>query len=203
MIRRSVWLRRKKRFNAESTEKEHLSATLRAGRGHRENAHPTILMNRHVDPMSKNVQALVFLRICVGILFLIFGQYKVFGTQFTLHGGFEFWINKFLQDGAYPFMAPVLRGFVLPHARPIAFLVAYGELAIGIALTLGVWVRRASAFGLLYMVTLLFSSNYPGAGAPMWQYFGASLEHSVLGICFIAFLIGKSDAIWAVGGREE
>jgi thiosulfate dehydrogenase [quinone] large subunit len=100
-------------------------------------------------------------------------------------------------------MAPVLRNFVLSHARPIAFLVAYGELAIGIALTLGVWVRRASAFGLLYMMTLLLSSNYPGPNAPMWQYFGASLDHSVLGLCFVAFLIGRSDAIWAVGATDE
>ncbi|HEV2102317.1 MAG TPA: DoxX family protein [Candidatus Acidoferrum sp.] len=160
-------------------------------------------MHNHSDPQRDNRRALAFLRICVGILFLIFGQYKVFGTQFTLHGGFEFWINKFLQDGVYPFMAPVLRNFVLPHARPIAFLVAYGELAIGIALTLGVWVRRASAFGLLYMTTLLVSSNYPGAGAPLWQYFGASLDHSVLGLCFVAFLIGQSDALWAVGGGKN
>ena len=160
-------------------------------------------MRRHRDPQRANQMALAFLRICVGVLFLIFGRYKVFGTQFSLHGGFEFWINKFLQDGAYPFMAPILRGFVLPHARPIAFLVAYGELAIGIALTLGVWVRWASAFGLLYMVTLLVSSNYPGPGAPMWQYFGASLDHSVLGLCFVAFLIGRADAVWAVVWREE
>ncbi|HTA56729.1 MAG TPA: DoxX family membrane protein [Candidatus Baltobacteraceae bacterium] len=160
-------------------------------------------MRSHSDPQRVNQRALAFLRICVGILFLIFGEYKVFGTQFTLHGGFEFWINKFLQDGAYPFMAPVLKNIVLPHARPIAFLVAYGELAIGIALTLGAWVKRASAFGLLYMLTLLFSSNYPGAGAPVWQYFGASLDHSVLGICFLVFLMGESDAVWAVGGREE
>ena len=160
-------------------------------------------MRSHSDPQLTNQRALAFLRICVGILFLIFGQYKVFGTKFTLHGGFEYWINRFLQDGAYPFMAPILRGFVLPHARAIAFLVAYGELAIGIALTLGIWVRRASAFGLLYMATLLVSSNYPGAGAPMWQYFGASLDHSVLGICFVTFLIGEADAVWAVGRREE
>ena len=85
-------------------------------------------MRSHSDPHRGNERALAFLRICVGILFLIFGQYKVFGTQFTLHGGFEFWINKFLQGGAYPFMAPILRGFVLPHARPIAFLVS-GEMA--------------------------------------------------------------------------
>jgi thiosulfate dehydrogenase [quinone] large subunit len=160
-------------------------------------------MRNHSDPYRVNEQALAFLRICVGILFLIFGQYKVFGTQFTLHGGFQYWINKFLEGGTYPFMAPILRNFVLPHARAIAFLVAYGELAIGIALTLGIWVRRASALGLLYMMTLLVSSNYPGAGAPMWQYFGASLDHSVLGLCFLTFLIGEADAVWAVGGAEE
>jgi thiosulfate dehydrogenase [quinone] large subunit len=139
----------------------------------------------------------------LGALFLIFAQYKVFGTQFTLHGGFEFWINRFLQDGAYPFMVPILRGFVLPFARPIAFLVAYGELAIGIALLLGIWVRRASAFGFVYMMTLLFSSNYPGPGAPLWKYFGASLNHSVLALCFLTFLLGESDMVWTVGSGRD
>ena len=143
---------------------------------------------------------MAFLRISVGTLFLIFGQYKVFGTQFTLHGGFQFWINKFLEDGAYPFMIPVLRGFVLPHATAIAFLVAYGELAIGMALVFAVLVRPASALGLLYMLTLLFSANYPGAHAPFWQYFGASLDHSVLALCFLSFLIGNSSAAWSLLG---
>jgi len=158
-------------------------------------------MKSSADFLSSNARALAFLRIAVGILFLIFAQYKVFGTQFTLHGGFQFWINKFLEDGAYPFMVPVLRGFALPHANPIAFLVAYGELAIGLALALGVWVRAASTFGLLYMLTLLFSSNYPGVHAPLWQYFGASLDHSVLALCFISFLVGDSTAAWSLKSR--
>ena len=145
-----------------------------------------------------NSRALAILRIGVGIFFLIFGEYKVFGTQFTLHGGFQFWINKFLEGGVYPFMAPVLRGFVLAHATPIAFLVAYGELAIGIALIFGILVRSASIGGLVFMVTLLFASDYPGAGAPFWQYVGASLSHSVFLLCFVAFLIGRADAVWSV-----
>src|SRR5271168_1130277 len=146
-----------------------------------------------------NGRALAFLRLAVGLLFLLFGEYKVFGTQFTLHGGFQFWINRFLVDGAYPFAVPVLRGLVLPHATPIAFLVAYGEFAIGLGLVLGIQVRLASVFGILFMLTLLFSSDYPGAGAPFWQYFGASLSHSVLVLCFLAFLIGRSDAVWSLG----
>jgi len=150
-------------------------------------------------PPDMNSRALAVLRVGVGVFFLIFGEYKVFGTQFTLHGGFQYWINRFLEGGAYPFMAPVLRGFVLAHATPIAFLVAYGELAIGIALIFGILVRPASVGGLIFMLTLLFSSDYPGAGAPFWQYFGASLSHSVFALCFVAFLIGRADAVWSVG----
>jgi thiosulfate dehydrogenase (quinone) large subunit len=142
------------------------------------------------NAFDANARALAFLRIAVGIFFLTFGEYKVFGTQFTLHGGFQFWINKWLQEGgAYPFMVPILKNFVLPHATPIAFLVAYGEFSIGLAMTLGILVRAASAGGLIFMLTLLFSSDYPGPGAPFWQYFGASLGHSVFALCFISFLI--------------
>lgn len=132
----------------------------------------------------------------------MFAQYKVFGTQFTLHGGFQFWINRFLEDGAYPFMVPVLRQFVLPHATALAFLVTYGELAIAAALLTGIAVRAASVCGLLYMMALLFSSNYPGPHAPLWQYFGASLDHSVLALCFITFLIGDSTAVWTSKTRK-
>jgi thiosulfate dehydrogenase (quinone) large subunit len=142
------------------------------------------------NPPDANARALAFLRIAVGIFFIIFGEYKVFGTQFTLHGGFQFWINKWLQEGgAYPFMVPILKNFVLPHATAIAFLTAYGEISIGLALTFGIFVRVASVGGLIFMLTLLFSSDYPGTNAPVWQYFGASLGHSVFALCFIAFLL--------------
>ena len=82
---------------------------------------------------------------------------------------------------------------MLTHATALAFLVAYGELAIGLSLVLGIGVRTASVFGFVYMLSLLFSSNYPGPHVPGWEYFGASLDHSVLALCFLAFLIGRSE----------
>jgi thiosulfate dehydrogenase [quinone] large subunit len=84
------------------------------------------------------------------------------------------------------------------HATPIAFLVAYGELAIGIALILGVLVRWASIAGFIFMLTLIFSSDYPGAQAPFWQYFGASLSHSVFALCFVVLLFGHSEQAWSL-----
>jgi uncharacterized membrane protein YphA (DoxX/SURF4 family) len=159
---------------------------------------PEEIVHQPPTPPHPNTRALAYLRIAVGILFLMFGGYKVFGTQFTLGGGFQRWITDFLADGAYPFMAPILRGFVLPHGTAIAFLVAYGELAIGIALTLGLIVRPASICGCIYMLTLLFSANYPGSGVPLWQYFGAALNHLVLAFCFAAFALGRPAEVLSV-----
>jgi len=147
---------------------------------------------------NSNSKALAGLRIAVGALFLIFGEYKVFGTEFTLGGGFQYWINRFLEEGAYPFMIPVLQNFVLHLAKPIAFLVAYGELAIGLALVLGILVRPASICGVIYMLTLLVASNYPGPHARFWQYFGAALEHPVLAFCFATFALGKPEEVLSV-----
>lgn len=144
---------------------------------------------------DRNAFALAFLRIAVGILFLIFAEYKVFGTQFTLGGDFQGYISGFLTSGAYPFMVHVLRNFVLPHATAFAFLVAYGELAIGLGLVLGVLVRAASWFGFLFMLALLFSSSYPGPHAAFWMYFGASLSQSVFALCFAAFAMGDADRV--------
>jgi uncharacterized membrane protein YphA (DoxX/SURF4 family) len=143
-------------------------------------------------------KTLTGLRLAVGMLFLILAEYKVFGTQFTTGGGFQYWINRFLADGAYPFMVPVLKNFVVPHAKTIAFLVAYGEMAIGIALVLGLLVRTASLCGVIYMTSLLLSANYPGPNARLWQYFGASLEHSVLALCFAAFALTQPEELWSV-----
>src|SRR3954465_9427383 len=147
---------------------------------------------------DSSARSLTVLRIAVGCLFLIFAEYKVFGMQFTRGGGFQYWINLFLQGGAYPFMVPVLRNFVLPHATFVAFLVAYGELAIGLAMVSGILVRPASVCGVVYMLTLLFSSNYPGANAPLWQHFGASLDHSILALCFAAFALTNPQELWSI-----
>ncbi len=75
-----------------------------------------------------SIKALTGLRVAVGILFVIFGEYKVFGAQFTIGGGFQYWINRFLQDGAYPFMVPVLKNFVLPHVSTLPRVFAFGGL---------------------------------------------------------------------------
>lgn len=151
---------------------------------------------------NRNDNALAALRIAVGAFFLIFGQYKVFGTEFTLHGGFESYVTRWLQHGAYPFMAAMLKGVVLEHAHAFAFAVAYGEFLIGVGLVLGILTRWAAFWGLALMLGMLFSADYPGAGAAFWQYFGASLNHSVFALCFLAMIFGEADRAFAMRGRK-
>lgn len=150
---------------------------------------------------DRNTTALAALRIVIGIFFLLFGEYKVFGTDFTLHGGFEEWIRSFVAEGAYPFMKPVLQHVILPHARLCAFMTAYGELMIGTSLVFGVLTRTASSFGIILMVLLWASAGYPGANVALWRYFGASLQWSVFASCFAAFLIGEPETRWALAPR--
>lgn len=141
---------------------------------------------------------MAWLRIAVGLLFLIFAQYKIFGREFIYQGGFENWIHQFLSGQAYPFMVPFLRDFVLRHASVISIILSYGELCIGVCLLLGIAVRLASFFGFAYMSMLILASNYPGLHAPWWEYVGASLNHLVLALCFLAFGMANSARAWSL-----
>ena len=137
---------------------------------------------------NQQARALAFLRIAVGLLFLIFAQYKLRSTQFIYHG-MATYIGHFIQNGCYPFMRSFLKNIILPHAVFFGAVVAITELLIALSLITGVLVRWASLGGLAMMLLFLLSSNYPGPQAPFWQYFGASLDHSVLALCFITFII--------------
>ena len=142
-------------------------------------------------------KALAFLRISIGVIFLIFAEYKLTSTRFIRIGMAQY-ITQFLNEGSYPFIRPFLRNIILPHAIFFGTIVSISELLIALSLITGVLVRWASLGGLTMMLVLLFSSNYPGPQAPFWEYFGASLEHSILALCFIALLIAPSDHRWAI-----
>lgn len=177
--------------------------------GHRALARPLqpsatlLLMQNSRDP---NATALAVLRIVVGLFFVVFGQYKVFGTDFTLHGGFQKYTSGFLHGGAYPFMVPVLENILAHFATPMAFLVAYGEFLIGISLVIGVLSRAASLFGFALMAAMWLSGGYPGPHAAFWMYWGASLNWSVLALCFVVLALGRPEERWSlsrIGSRSR
>jgi thiosulfate dehydrogenase (quinone) large subunit len=133
-------------------------------------------MPNSADNGLKYMLALV--RIAVGVIFLLFAEYKVFETGFA-HGGMQKWIGGFLQnDMVVHWYRPFLENVVMPHATLFAYLFGAGELLVGLALVTGVWVRPAAAGGAFMMLNLLLS-EWIGVGpnARIWQYFGAQLDH--------------------------
>jgi thiosulfate dehydrogenase [quinone] large subunit len=154
-----------------------------------------------ISGTSPNDAPMALLRIALGLLFLIFASYKIVDTNFIAGSGplsLRWWLDQFVsRGGAYPFMLPVIDGVMRPFSLPIGVLVAAGELAIGLALVSGVMVRLASVFGVVYMLALLLLTNYPGAGSPLWAYFGRSVGHSVPALCFLAFALGDPARVWS------
>jgi thiosulfate dehydrogenase (quinone) large subunit len=148
-----------------------------------------------------NDRALAFLRIAVGIFFVVLAEYKVFGTEFTLGGGFKSSVEGFLAHGeAYPFMRPLL-GWMVGHGSTVsAFAVAYGEFAIGVSLVVGVLSRLASVFGFVLMVGIWLSGGYPGDHAAFWMYWGASLSQTVFALCFLVLVFGRAEECWSLRG---
>ena len=86
--------------------------------------------------------AITLLRIVVGLFFTIFGESKIFSTEFTLQGCFQEAVKGFISGGPYPFMVPILHGILVHFATAMAFAVAYGEFLIGVSLLIGVWSHR-------------------------------------------------------------
>jgi uncharacterized membrane protein YphA (DoxX/SURF4 family) len=121
---------------------------------------------------------IALVRVTLGVILILFGEYKLARPDFA-HGGFQKYLAQFLDGNmAVHWYRPFLEKVVLPHATIVGYVFGTGELLVGIALVTGVMVRPATIGGVFMMLNLLLSEwNGVGAGAPLWKYFGAQLDH--------------------------
>ena len=155
------------------------------------------------DSVSAAVgKTIAVVRIATGIIFFLFAEYKIVGNEFT-PGGFIHWVGGWVEQGQpVGFFRPVLVNFALVHPVLNARFVAWGELGIAISLILGLWVRPASVWGGILMVSMALSTWFsPGHGAPVWQYFGANLDHIPLLFLFAIFYASRAGDVWGLDGR--
>lgn len=140
-------------------------------------------------------------RILTGIIFLFFGEYKIAGPSFA-HKSFAVWVRGWLsQNEPVGFYRTFLEKFVMVHPVLCARIVGWGELAIGIALVLGLFVRIASVGGAIHMISLALATWYaPGHGVAMWRYFGANLDHIPLLFLFAIFFATRAGETWGLDG---
>ncbi|HEV2176779.1 MAG TPA: DoxX family protein [Terriglobia bacterium] len=144
-------------------------------------------------------RVLALCRIFTGFIFILFGEYKLASPDFA-SGGISRWLAP---AAAFPFYRPFLSHAVLAHPAFWGYFVGAGELAIGVSLVLGIWVRAASIGGLIEMLNLLAATGFsPGPHAPLWQYFGASLDHICPALLFVIFLFGRAGKTWGLDGKR-
>jgi thiosulfate dehydrogenase (quinone) large subunit len=161
--------------------------------------------NRHNPEMMVSTSALprtiAGVRMAASIFFLLFGEYKVAGQGFV-HGGFQTYLQDYISNSAVSFYRPVLAGVILPHAVFFGYLVGVGELLIGIALLVGLWVRPACVLGILFLINMVLATWWePGHGVPVWRYFGNELDHLPLLLLLIIFFAADAGRFWGLDGQ--
>jgi thiosulfate dehydrogenase [quinone] large subunit len=108
---------------------------------------------------------LAIVRIFVGYHFIRVAWAKLSGTFLNGEG-----LPRMLADvTGDPFLwhQDFLSGVVIPHAVFFGYLVAFGEMAIGISLVTGCLVRVSSLFGAFHMINIYLAIGIPRGGATL------------------------------------
>ncbi|NND46636.1 MAG: DoxX family protein [Woeseiaceae bacterium] len=108
------------------------------------------------DKKTVHLWPISLLRVYTGVFFLYYGFGKVRNPNFA--DGLAGFVTGRLEESAV-FMRPFLESVVLPNNGVFAFLVAWGELAIGIALILGLATRWASIAGAIMVGAFWFTKG--------------------------------------------
>ena len=137
-------------------------------------------------------------RILTGLIFVVLGTSKVFGE--FVHGGFALAVKGMIKD-SWPVWRGFLQSVVLPIAHVFAWIVALGELSLGIGLLLGFWTQVVAAGGSLLMLSILLGQSYPGPGSSLekWVMAGLITKFALL----LLLLLAAADAgrVWGLDGR--
>jgi thiosulfate dehydrogenase [quinone] large subunit len=107
---------------------------------------------------SAHLWPITLLRVYTGVFFLYYGFGKITNPDFA--EGLAGFVNGRL-EGSMAFIRPFLESVVLPNKGLFAFLVAWGELAIGLALIMGLATRWASVAGAI-MVAAFWATKGQG-----------------------------------------
>ena len=104
---------------------------------------------------------LTFLRIYLGWAWLSAGWGKVtggFSAEGFLHGAVANPVIKG-EEVIYPTFVAFIERFAIPNAEVFIFMVAWGEVLVGLGLILGVFTSAAAFFGVVMNMAFMFSGT--------------------------------------------
>ena len=86
---------------------------------------------------------IVLLRVYTGVFFVVHGYGKISGGTFS--NGMVGFLNS--QENMYGWYRSIVESVILPNSGLFAFLVSWGELAVGISMILGLATRYGAIAG--------------------------------------------------------
>ena len=146
------------------------------------------------------MRAAAVVRILTGVLFAAEGLSKLSGD--FVRGGFAREAER-IAAGSFPFWKHVLESVVAPHAGAFAWLVALGELAVGVGLIAGFLTRVASAGGALLMLAIALGAAKPEPGAAWDDWITAGLTPKLAFLLLALLCAVNPGRVWGLDGRRR
>ncbi len=103
-----------------------------------------------------NTWPIIVLRVYTGLFFLYFGARKI-GTGFS-GANTEGFLGA-MSENTFGFYKPIVENIVVPMSGVFSFLVAWGELFLGVALILGLMTRYAAWLGAFMVANFWFAKG--------------------------------------------
>jgi len=129
---------------------------------------------------------LALIRILIGWKWLQFGWEKVVDPEFVK--GMAGTLNFFGSDNPNAWYVAFINQVAIPNARVFGYLVAYGELLVGISLILGFITAVGAIFGVFMNVNYYFASGHLSAST-------AGLNQVMIVVQVILFLTAAGKAL--------
>ncbi len=99
-------------------------------------------------------------------------------------------LAEFASENPVLWYQQFLTGTAIPHATLFAFLEAFGEVGVGIGLTLGILTSFSALIGLLMSINFFLATQ--------WMSFSQQGFHIVLAGCMLGLLIGRAGRAWGL-----
>jgi thiosulfate dehydrogenase [quinone] large subunit len=134
-------------------------------------------------------------RIMLGLMWLVSLRWKLPPDFEASEGttGLREWLELAVENPAFAFYGDLVDSVVLPNFTLFAWLVFLAELAVGLSLLLGVFVRPAALLGALMSINLWFGlQDVPGEWH--WTYVLMLAWH-------LAVMISPLATTWSLQGR--
>jgi uncharacterized membrane protein YphA (DoxX/SURF4 family) len=139
-------------------------------------------------------------RILTGLLFTAEGLSKLTGD--FVRGGFAKHVGR-IAAASLPFWKKFLEAVVVPHADAFGWVVALGELAVGIGLIAGFLTRVAAGGGAVLMLSIALGEARPEAGAAWDDWITSGLTPKLAFLLLGLLWAVNPGGVWGLDGRRR